>query len=248
MAVARRRNAFCKPLVQRLLMARNSLRARMTKRATNQYELSLGQQSFAKLSANEMIRDSVRDLSDNCRQRLGAPAQGSVKPAFALQLLNALDAQIFGSHEFKRSQSETPVGCVQLLDAAPHRPLRLEFGQRPRDLAAIDAITTEIGSAAFGVFDHAVWHYLANDFGNVANPVILLALAHVERLIMNRLARRMQDRKKRPADVLDMHQRTPRSAVALNHDLFRGVGVTNETVHHEVHAQARGDAVGGCIA
>ena len=57
------------------------------------------------------------------------------------------------SYELIEGQILHLVGLVKLLNAAADRPLRMEFGQRMRDLIAIDPVATEIRPPAFRIFN-----------------------------------------------------------------------------------------------
>jgi hypothetical protein len=52
------------------------------------------------------------------------------------------------------------------------------------------------------------------------------------------VARRLEHREEGRADVLHVHQRPPRRAVALDEDVAGEMGVADEVVDHEVGAEA----------
>ena len=89
---------------------------------------------------------------------------------------------------------------------------------------------------------------LGDDLGDLADRVVLVGRADVEGLVVDQLARRFEHRQRRARDVLDVHERAPRRAVALEHDLAGRVRPADEVVDHDVEAQARRDAVGGRVA
>ena len=78
-----------------------------------------------------------------------------------------------------------------------------------------------------------------DQLGQLRDAVVLFRSPDVERLVMHELPRRMQHREERPADVLDMYQRSPRGPVALDHDLTRRRGEPDEVVDHQIDAQPR---------
>jgi hypothetical protein len=57
--------------------------------------------------------------------------------------------------------------------------------------------------------------------GDVPDLHVVLGPADVERLVVDQLARCLEHGEERPADVLDVHQRPPGSAVALQAHLGR---------------------------
>ena len=175
-------------------------------------------------------------------------AQRFVELVLALQLLNAFDAKVPRAQELFARQAVLPIRGMELFDAAAHGPLRLERGKDSPDLAAIDAIATRVGSAARGVLHLAAGDDLFHHVGHFADAVILLTPAHVERLVVDRLTRRVQHGEESPSNVLGMDEWPPRSAVALNQDLASRVSKADEAVHDQVHPQTRRDAVSGGVA
>jgi hypothetical protein len=85
---------------------------------------------------------------------------------------------------------------------------------------------------------------VGNDVGNLADAIVLLRRADVERLQVHELARRLERCQERARDVLDVDERAPGRAVAHDQDVARGEGETGQVVDDEVAAQPRRDAVG----
>src|SRR5689334_8207910 len=74
-------------------------------------------------------------------------------------------------------------GSEQLLRSVARIPLRHCAGKRPLQLPEVDAVAARIGAGSFGVLDLAVREGLADDLGELADPVVLAVRAHVERLV-----------------------------------------------------------------
>ena len=77
----------------------------------------------------------------------------------------------------------------------------------------------------------------------MANLVVLDRPSHVERLVVDDLAGRVQYRQERARDVLDVDQRPPGRAVAGDQHLAGGVGERDQVVDDEVAAQPGRHAV-----
>src|SRR3989442_13040155 len=113
-------------------------------------------------------------------------------------------------------QSGASVGGIELLRAPTRVPLRLELGQEALDLVEVHPIGPGGRATVLRMLDARPWDDLLNDRRQVANPVVLLSLAHVERLVVDHLARRGQNGHVRACNVLDVNYRTPGRAVALD--------------------------------
>src|SRR6185436_20570918 len=76
-------------------------------------------------------------------------------------------------------------------------------------------------------------------------PVVLIVAADVEGLPAHHVAWGGQDGDEGSRDVLDVDDRPPGRAVALEEDLAGGEGPGDEVVEHDVEAETGGDPVGG---
>src|SRR5262249_60548468 len=137
---------------------------------------------------------------------------------------------------------------VQLAYAVADRPPRTERRHGARQLVAVHAVAARIGAAARRVGDPAARNDLLHHVGDLADLVVLAALADVEGAVVDRVARRLEDGEKRARDVLDVDERPPWRAVALHQDLAGRESVPDEAVDHDVGAKPRRHAIGGGIA
>src|SRR6266446_3866217 len=101
------------------------------------------------------------------------------------------------------------IPIVQITRPASRRPLRSELRQQPRDLCAIDPVSSLVRTGSSGEFNTRVRHCLLYDLCDFPNAVVFSCDADVEYLIVNGLDRRLERRDKCSADVLNMNDRTP---------------------------------------
>src|SRR6516162_2229219 len=87
-------------------------------------------------------------------------------------------------------------------------------------------------------------HRLLYDLRDFPNAIVFGCDADIEYLVMNGLDRCLNGRDECAADVLDMHDWTPRHAVALEQHLATGEGMRGQIIDHQVEPDARGEAVG----
>ena len=144
-------------------------------------------------------------------------------------------------------KANTGIGFVKLLCAVPRVPMRLEAGQTGVNFIKTDAIRALVRLATGGVFDMAAGDSLLDNGGEVAHLIILVIAPDIKRLIMNALARRLQHSDKRTDDVLDMDDRPPWGAVALDVNLPGSDRPRNEVVQHQIEAHPGRYAVGGGV-
>src|SRR5262249_19783394 len=137
---------------------------------------------------------------------------------------------------------------VQLLRPLPSSPLGLEAGQHPGNFAAVDSITALIWTAAVGILDRASGDRLSNDSGQLGNPVVLVGLTHIERLVVNQLAGSVKDAYHRGDDVANVYDRAPWSTVTFDDDLSGGEGGGDKVVQDDVQTQPGRGAVSGGIS
>src|SRR6185312_712154 len=182
-----------------------------------------------------------RDFLSSARMSSGhhrrsAPAQIGAEPPTAEQLLKMCDALITGSFEVFQPQLGDPQSIVQLLGTFAGVPSRLEFRKQPVDLAEVDAIAAGVGAAALSVLDQASRDRLSHDLRQVADLIVLLRLSHVEGFAVYDFPRSVQYGDKGAGNVLNMHDRTPRSAIALDVNAFCGQRPRHQIVEHKIEA------------
>lgn len=170
---------------------------------------------------------------------ISPPAMGSA---------NARQPLVARSVESREIEPALAIGRGELGGTAPRVPLETELGEARLELGAAHAVVARIGTRAFGESDLATRHRLADDLCELADPVVLLTPADVEGLGVDGLARRAGEQEEGPADVFDVHQGTPRGAVALQDDPPGGHRPGHQVVEHDVDSQARRDAVGRGVA
>src|SRR5262249_368583 len=175
------------------------------------------------------------------------PAQIGTKPSAAEQRLKGGDAFVAGPCEVLQPQAGIPESIVQLLGTFARVPLRLEFRQQPVDLAEVHAITAGIRAAILRVLDPASGNRLSHNLRQVPDLVILLRLSHVEGFAVYHFPWSIQHSDKGAGDVLNVHDRTPRSAIALDVNASRSQRPRHQIVEHEIEAQPGRYSVGGGV-
>src|SRR5262245_28170123 len=83
------------------------------------------------------------------------PPQRVVEQVRRLELLDLLEAHVSGAQELLARQAVLFEGGIELLDPAPHSPLRLEPGKCSGDFVAVDPVAAWIRAPAWGVGDPA---------------------------------------------------------------------------------------------
>src|SRR5260370_109594 len=126
------------------------------------------------------------------------------------------------------------VGGEQLGDALPDGPAHLHVRERVVQLREVSAVVAQVRAGALGEGQLGAGDGLADHLGHVADLHVVLGAADVERLIVDDRAGGGEHGREGPADVLDVHEGTPRGAVALQVDLARGQRDGGEVIHHDV--------------
>ena len=153
-----------------------------------------------------------------------------------LRAFEVVDGQPVGQHRVH-----------ERLGARTNVPPWLGLGEPADELVAVDAVVPQIVERFVGHRDLGAGH-LADDVCDLTDPVVLLGVADVEGLVVNEFGIGFHEDAERTRDVLDVHQWSPRRAVALEEDASGRHGEAGEVVDHEVAAQSFGDPVGGGIA
>ena len=84
---------------------------------------------------------------------------------------------------------------------------------------------------------------LADLLSDRADLYHILVAADIEGLVVDDLARRLEQGEKRSGNVLHVHQRSPRAAVGLEPYAALGEGGSGQVVDHDVGAQPRRGSV-----
>src|SRR5262245_24404211 len=113
------------------------------------------------------------------------PAKGSVHPIARHQVLQMVDALEARPLAIVDDETRDPIGGVELLGRPPGIPPGLELRQEPMNLAEVDPIAPRIGPTVFGVLDTGAGNDVLDDLRQLPDPIVLLRLADVERLVVN---------------------------------------------------------------
>src|SRR5579862_5118190 len=176
------------------------------------------------------------------------PAQISIERTFADELLYMGNAHIARPFEFFEPQANPLNRFIQLHGPFLRGPLRFETRQYSRDLAEIDAIAALVRAAIPCVFDFAVRNSLVNDVRQIADLIVFLGAAHIERFAMNQILRSIQYGNEGARDVFDVDNWPPGRAVALDVNVTCGGGPGDKVVEHQIESQSRGYPIGGGVA
>src|ERR1700688_2735784 len=87
--------------------------------------------------------------------------------------------------------------------------------------------------------DFAARKYCGHDLGKLANAVVIGVVADIEDLAIDSRRRRLERAANCLADVFDVHERSPRTAVAGHGDLLLGPGQGAKIIEDDVKAHAR---------
>src|SRR3981081_2652481 len=116
----------------------------------------------------------------------------------------------------------------QPLHARRQRVFEPEIRQQPGELAEGDAVIARILANLSGVDDRRARHEVPHDIGDVAHLIIFCIAADVDRLIVDRRARRFKKGDEGAGDVLAVNERPPWRAITHDADVALGDGATQE--------------------
>src|SRR5271170_5735612 len=106
-------------------------------------------------------------------------------------------------------EAQAAIRVVEFLSAFPRSPLRTKRGNQVADLVEVNAITTKIWSATRSVFNAAARNDFGNNIGEIPDSEVLVVAAHIESLVMNRLARRIEHGNNSRNNIADMDDGAP---------------------------------------
>src|SRR5579862_5771721 len=162
------------------------------------------------------------------------PAQITIEGTFADELLYMGNAHITRPFEFFEPQANPLNRFIQLDSPFSRGPLGFETRQYSGDLAEVDAIAALVWAAILCVFDFAVRNSLVNDARQIADLIVFLRAAHIERFAMDQIPGGVQYGNEGAADVFDMHNWPPGRAVAFDVDVPCGSGPSDKVVEHQI--------------
>src|SRR4029077_10297827 len=136
---------------------------------------------------------------------------------------------------------------VQLPRPVTRRVLALEAGQFAVDALEADAVTAVV-AAGSADRNRAARELIRDDLRQLPDSVVLRVLSYVEDLAAHRVLRRHETAVDGLADVLDMHDWAPGTAVARHGDALGRPGQRTQIVDDDIEAHARRRAERGSIA
>src|ERR1700704_5824384 len=116
------------------------------------------------------------------------PAQRRIHATRGQKALQVVDPLEAGPLVVSDREAGASVGGGELLGAAAGIPLRLELGEQPPDLAEIHPVTPRVRPTVLRIVDARAGDDFPDDLGQLTDPIVLFALADVERLIVDGLA------------------------------------------------------------
>src|SRR5258708_6911538 len=116
-----------------------------------------------------------------------------------------IDSLVACTFEVLDAQIHLFVSLVEFARATAGVPLRLKCRKDLRNAGEIRPVATLVRTRVRRKLNRATRDRFLHDFGKVADLVILFAAAHVERLIVNQLARSFERRQERAGDIFDVH-------------------------------------------
>ena len=141
--------------------------------------------------------------------------------------------------EYASTSCRTPASRV---------PLEIEGREYRFQLGEIDAVVAHVPTCTIGERQARARYGISDQLGDVADLHVVDRAPDVERLVVHILPRRLSHGQNDAANVLDVHQRSPRRAVALEAHLARRCRDGCEVVHDDVDPQARRAPVGRGVA
>ena len=141
--------------------------------------------------------------------------------------------------EFLHTQVGRFVSAVKLLGAAVSIPFGFEPWQQIFDLREVDAIGAGIGSSVGRKFNAGIRHDFGNYASDVDNPIIVLGLTYVKRLVAHDVVRCFQSGDERPRHVFDVDDGAQRRAIRLEIDKSFRRSPRNQIVENDVKSVAR---------
>src|SRR5690349_134650 len=106
--------------------------------------------------------------------------------------------------------------------------------KRPLILAEVHAVAARVRSSTGGKGNSGTRNGRRHDLRQLADAIVLLIAANVEHLVVDELARRLENREEGSRYVRNVDDRTPRRTVALQHHLFGGERPGHEVVEDQV--------------
>ncbi len=142
-----------------------------------------------------------------------SPAQPVVETSRRQVLLDRPQALERRTVEGLEGQPRGAVGVVQFPRPAARRPLQLEIGKGPGELLEVDPVAALVRPGIGRHGERTARYRFRHDLGQVPNAEVLVAAANVEGLVVDPVARRLEQGEEHPADVLDVYHRSPGTAV-----------------------------------
>src|ERR1700730_11982663 len=128
---------------------------------------------------------------------------------------------------------------VQLVRSLLRCPSELEPREGILELCKIRLVGALIRAGLGYSRELAARDRFRDDLADLADLVIELVRTGVKGLVVDKLQWRLEHRLERARYVLDMDHRSPRRAVAVEHDAPSGEGAAHQIVENRVEAHAR---------
>src|SRR5580692_1333208 len=146
----------------------------------------------------------------------------------------AAEAGITAAINLSGGQACSAIAIVQFLRPFAGVPLRAEVWHSPPDLVAVNAVAALVRPTIGGIFDAASGDGVSNNRSQVADPEILFCPANVKNLVVNGILRCFEDAHSRRDNVANMHDGTPRRAVAFYIDLALRIGRGHQVIQDHI--------------
>ena len=140
-----------------------------------------------------------------------------------------------------RSEPQTRpfVGGGELLRAEFRRPVEATLGEASLQLPEVDAVAAGVGRCSLRVRDATVRKTPPDGLGEVSDPVVLLRRPDVERVTRDDGGVGVEQSSGDLGNVADVHEGTPRHAVAEQLDLAGRMRPADEVVEDDVESKPR---------
>src|SRR5262245_13240976 len=125
-----------------------------------------------KVRAPRRLRSSERRYAGIVDRLSGLPTQVGAELGRVEQLLDLPDPAVTPALDVVESEPVLDEGLIELPGAFASGPLRPERGQHRSDLRAINPIVARVWAGVGRELDHAPWHDLVDDLGELTDAVV----------------------------------------------------------------------------
>ena len=171
------------------------------------------------------------------------PPQAFIDETNVYQLLQVCDSLELFSLELFQGQSGFLKSMEEFLNPTACSPLGFKAWQLSGDPIALHPITPFVGTGIGRIPDLTVRDHIPDDFGKIANLVVLGCCADIEGPIVHRIQRSFQSSQVGPTDIRNMYNGSPGGSVALQVHKSRREGPGGQVVEDQIEPKSWGHPI-----